>query len=157
MMEKLQTAVKSKNAFLTAGSVSTSKLEPVANTEKMQKTSFLTAKPVSAGEQRKSSRSPSKKEPTQTSGRLYVKASAVELIKALKVKDISLALVSGAHTCQSKPLTESGPLRLQCASDEMMTIDVKDSQTEVINIKMSSETPKELVAIGQIKLAGLKM
>jgi len=39
----------------------------------------------------------------------------------------------------------------------MMTIDVKDSQTEVINIKMSSEAPNEIVAIGQIKLAGLKM
>ena len=39
----------------------------------------------------------------------------------------------------------------------MMLFDVKDSSTEVVNIKMSSETPKELVAVGQIKLVGLQM
>ena len=36
-----------------------------------------------------------------------------------------------------------------------MTINVKDSNSEVINIKMLSETPKELVAVGQIKLANV--
>lgn len=37
-----------------------------------------------------------------------------------------------------------------------MTINVKDSNTEVVNIKLQSETPKELVAVGQIKLASLQ-
>lgn len=36
-----------------------------------------------------------------------------------------------------------------------MTINVKDSNSEVINIKMLSETPKELVAVGQIKLVNV--
>jgi hypothetical protein len=34
---------------------------------------------------------------------------------------------------------------------------VKDSASEVVNIKMGSETPKELVAVGQIKLVSLQI
>ena len=55
---------------------------------------------------------------------------------------------------KSNQMVESGPLQLQCAN-EMMTVIVKDSTTEVLNIKLQSETPKELLAVGQIKLASL--
>ena len=33
---------------------------------------------------------------------------------------------------------------------------VKDSTSEVLNIKLQSDSPKELVAVGQIKLASLQ-
>lgn len=53
-------------------------------------------------------------------------------------------------------MTSSGPLQLKCDVNEVMKIDVKDSTQEVLNVKLYSETPKELVAVGQIKLVGLQ-
>ncbi len=44
---------------------------------------------------------------------------------------------------------------MQCAS-LVMAVDVGDSAIEVLNIKLQSDSPKELVAVGQIKLASLQ-
>lgn len=52
-------------------------------------------------------------------------------------------------------MVESGPLQLQCVS-QVMLVNVKDSTSEVLNIKLQSDSPKELVAVGQIKLASLQ-
>jgi hypothetical protein len=52
-------------------------------------------------------------------------------------------------------MVESGPLQLQCVS-YVMSVNVKDSTSEVLNIKLQSDSPKELVAVGQIKLASLQ-
>jgi hypothetical protein len=52
-------------------------------------------------------------------------------------------------------MVESGPLQLQCVN-QVMSVNVKDSTSEVLNIKLQSDSPKELVAVGQIKLASLQ-
>jgi hypothetical protein len=60
MMDKIQSALKAKNSFLTAGSQSMTKLEPgELGSEKAPKTSFLTAKPTDSKPRQQS---PSKKE-----------------------------------------------------------------------------------------------
>ena len=66
----------------------------------------------------------------------------MQLTKSVKGTNPFLQMTSGdnSYTFRSKSMTGSG-LQLKC-KDEVLEFNVEDADTEVVNIKMSTEDPK---------------